>query len=390
MTPSVDTPNELRRLKLLLVIDEMEVGGTQRQIVNMVHGLDHRRFVVTLLYFRHRSHLADEVERSGVFVRCIGRRHRFDVRFVLEIRTFLQREQFEVMHCFSYSGEFWAALARRLLPRSQRPALITSIRGTYEWYSTWQWSVKRWLTRQSIAVVANSRSGAEFAAAKMRIQPAALRVIYNSVEQPLVDSHAVVALRSALAGPDRPLVVFVGRLVDHKDLPTLLRAASRLSAITPRPMIVLAGDGPLRGELDRSIGERGLSEFVVLLGERADAATLIAAGDMLVLPSLREGLSNVILEAMIAGKPVIASRAGGNVELIDHGIDGVLFDIGDDAALADAIKQLTREPDLRNRFGRAAQVKAARDFGITAMIDALTDCYHIACRGPARRGRVPI
>lgn len=375
----MSAPDEARRIKLLLVVDEMEVGGTQRQIVNIVRGLDHQHFAITLLYFRNRSHLATEVERAGVDVHCVARSHRFDPSFVARLRAFLRRGRFDVMHCFSLSGEFWGALARRLLPQRQRPALVTSIRGTYEWYSHSHWRVKRWLTRQSSAVVANSRSGAEFAAEKMQLRPETFLVIYNGVALAALEPHAPETLRAALAGAHRTLIVFVGRLVDHKDVPTLLRAAGRL-ARGSRPMIALAGDGPLRGELESIVRERGLSESVVLLGECASPAALIDAGDMLVLPSVREGLSNVILEAMIAGKPVIASRAGGNVELIIDDVDGLLFDVGDDAALAGAIERLIHDPALRLRLGEAARAKALRNFSVPAMAEALDHCYRSVVR----------
>jgi glycosyltransferase involved in cell wall biosynthesis len=115
-----------------------------------------------------------------------------------------------------------------------------------------------------------------------------------------------------------------------------------------------------------------------MLGERDDIDDLIDASDILVLPSLREGLSNVLLEGMMGGRPVIASRAGGNVELVQDNQTGLLFDIGDDAALADALRRLAADENLRARLGAGARQRALGTFSIPAMITTFEHLYRDA------------
>jgi glycosyltransferase involved in cell wall biosynthesis len=170
-------------------------------------------------------------------------------------------------------------------------------------------------------------------------------------------------------------VLFVGRLVDHKDLPTLLRATARLLAEGCRVRVVLAGDGPLRDPVAQLIGSLSIADSVTLLGQRDDVPDLIACADVVVLCSVREGLSNVILEGMMGGKPVVASRAGGNVELVEHERSGLLFDIGDDAELAKALQRLARDPGLRTRLGAGAKARAHNEFSIPSMVKAYEKTY---------------
>jgi glycosyltransferase involved in cell wall biosynthesis len=365
-----------RRLRLLLVTDEMEVGGTQRQIVTIARALDRRVFDVTVLYFRARSHLVDELEAAGIAVALIPKTTRIDLSFVAALRRFLTGNRFDVLHCFSFTAELWSALVRASVPARVRPALVTSIRGKYEWYSRVHWLLKRLVTAQSDAVVANARAGAAYAARRMNCPVDRIAVIYNGVA--LVASARAVraATRAALGlAPDAFAVLFAGRLVDHKDLPTLLRAARKLADDGVALKLMIAGDGPLRSAVEHQIAALGIGERVTLLGERNDIGPLMAAVDALVLPSVREGLSNVILEAMAAELPVVASRAGGNVELIEDGVDGLLFDVGDPAHLARKLAQLATDGALRMRLAQAARFKAATKFSVPAMIERLSALY---------------
>src|SRR5690606_6027569 len=132
-----------------------------------------------------------------------------------------------------------------------------------------------------------------------------------------------------------------------------------LAAMPParRPRTALAGSGPLRGALQARVGELGLACDVRFLGERRDARELMQAADFLVLPSRDEGLSNVLLEAMAAGRAVLATRVGGNAELVEDGITGLLFDCGDAAALTAALERIVADPAWRAGLGDAARAR---------------------------------
>jgi glycosyltransferase involved in cell wall biosynthesis len=371
-----------RKTRVLLLTDEMEVGGTQRQIVHIARHLDREHFEPSVLFFRNPSFFVDELQQAGVRVIQVEKRGRLDVGFVWRLVQTLRRERYDVMQCFAFSGELWGAVARRLLPRERRPALISSVRGVYEWYSGWHWRIKRWVSGQSERVIANSRMGAEYACERMGLPPGAIRVSYNGVQS----VHGKPSLRTELGVPDEGLLVlFVGRLVVHKDVPTLLKAVALLQTRVPSLRVALAGDGPLRDPLVRQVEALGLPAVVHLLGQRDDVPDLIESADILVLPSLREGLSNVILEGMMGGKPVVASRAGGNIELIEDNRSGLLFEVGDAQALAAALERLARDHALRARLGEGARQRAQAEFSIPSMVQAYEKHYGEAARSAGMR-----
>ena len=364
------------KTRLLLLTDEMEVGGTQRQIVHIAAQLDRKLFEPTVLFFRNPSFFVDELKAAGVRVIQVPKQGRLDLRFVMRLKRELEQGQFDVMHCFAFSGELWGAFARRMLPRSAQPALISSVRGTYEWYSPWHWAIKRRVSAQSARVVANSHVGAHYACERMGLPGQSISVVHNGVESVALRNPDIAQLRVQMgARPGDLLVLFVGRLVDHKDLPTLLRAMSRLRGQSCNARLAIAGGGPLRTEVEGLLDQLSLREEVRLLGQREDVPELIAAADVVVLPSVREGLSNVILEGMMGGKPVVASRAGGNVELVEHEQSGLLFDVGDDAALAACLVRLERDPALRQRLGVGAKARAHDEFSIPSMVKAYERTY---------------
>lgn len=375
-----------RPLKLLIVTDEMEVGGSQRQIVNLALGLDPRRFAVTVAYFRERSFFVDLLRSRGIRVVQIPKAGKVDARFVATLRRELREGGYDLVHAFAFSAELWTAIARLGLRGTRRPRLITSIRGTYDWYSSLQWQLKRWVTAQSSRVVANSRMGADYARGRLGRVPAPIDVVYNGVaEEPArADAHTRLRAEWGCAADDF-VVLFAGRLIELKDVPTLLRAAARLHA-QGRPLaLVIAGDGPQREALQVQAREAGLAGTVRFLGARDDVADCIEACDVLVLPSRQEGLSNVILEALRGQRCVVASRAGGNGELIDDGRNGLLFEVGDDRGLADALARLRADAALRHGLAQAGRQKLQRQFGVTTMVERLADLYADVCGTPASR-----
>lgn len=362
-----------RKVRVLIVTDEMEVGGTQRQIVHIARGLDRERFEATVVYFCNRSFLADELERAGVNVVEIRKEHRIDFHFIWKLVKFIDNGRFDVMHCFSFTGELWGAVARRLIRPSRRPVLITSVRNKYDWYSRFQWRIKRWTASQSSRVIANSRSGAEHAAAQIGLEKGSIDVVYNGVGEP---STAAIAQRA----PSRPIIMalFVGRLVEQKNVPVLLRAMKTLHEKEIPVHLRIAGDGPLRKHCDQLINEYGLERAVELLGERPDVAMLMATSDFVVLPSYREGLSNVILEAMMVGRPVVASNVGGNAELVEAMRTGLLFENDNDTELAQAMLALVMNSGMREAFGAQGRQRATEHFTVRAMVTSMERFYSLS------------
>jgi len=164
------------------------------------------------------------------------------------------------------------------------------------------------------------------------------------------------------------IVGTVGRLIEQKGVDVFIDAAALVVTHAPDVEFWIAGDGPLRETCRRRIAAHGMNGRMSLLGERADIPLVLRALDLFVLPSVGEGISNAILEAMATGLPVVATRVGGNGELVSDGLTGRLIEPRSTAALAQAIRQYLDDPVLGKMHGRAARDRAERDFSLERML----------------------
>lgn len=362
--------------KLLVVSDEMEVGGSQRQIAYLLGGIDRARWQPELLFFRNPSHLVDELRAQGIVVHHLPKKGRLDPGFVLAYSSLLRRNRYELVHAFSLTAELWTLVARMLAWPARKPLLVSSVRGLYLTEPDWFWRIKRRIFKGSAAIIANAKAGAVAAASRSGVARERFDVIPNGILPiaPLADDQRQ-ALRASLDLPaGRTLGLFVGRLVVQKNVSCLLRAMGRLPA-DARPYLVLAGDGPLRSEIEAMRMQLNLQDDVHLLGERTDARRLMGAADFLVLPSAYEGMSNVVMEAMASGCPVLASDVGGNPELVEDGLTGLLFPSDDDAALAQCLERLSSDPALRTRLSAQALQRMQTRYSVDSLVSSTMAVY---------------
>ena len=375
--------------RLLVVIDEMEVGGSQRQIVHLLTGLDRSRWAPELAYFRNDSFLIQRLHDAGIPVHLLPKRGRLDLPFLRSFSALLRRGDYDLIHAFSLTAELWAVLAK-MLSGCHAP-LLASERNQQLDKPAWYWQVKQFILARSAGLIANSESGARTTALHTGMPADFFDTIANGVEIPPEASPADKrALRAELGIPgNRGFALFVGRLVPQKNLDCLIKA---MAAMAPgqRPWLALAGDGPLRQSAQQLADNCGVAADLQFLGERSDTAQLMQAADFLVLPSHFEGLSNSLLEAMAAGCPVIASAVGGSPELITHGRTGLLFQADDAAALASLMTRLCADPAERALLSRQARAHVERTYGVPALVAATTAVYerclmHQAAIRPRRR-----
>lgn len=360
--------------RVLVVSDEMEVGGSQRQITLLLGGLDRTRWQPELLFFRDRSFLIDDLERLGVPIHFIPKRRRIDPLFVLRYAVFLWRGRYDLVHAFSLTAELWTILAKSLVWRSF--PFVSSVRGLYLTESDRFWRLKRFVVRRSDAVIANADACALATAGRVGVATTKFDVVPNGVPIPsAMPSGQRDGRRSRVGVPgERAFGLFVGRLVKEKNLACLIRALARL-APEVRPWVAFAGDGPLRGELTEMAIAAGIQADVGFLGERPDVTALLQSADFMVLPSHQEGMSNALLEAMAAGCPVIASAVGGNRELVIDHDTGLLFPDDDDHALGDCLQLLGSDRALRGTLSTNAERHATVHHSVERMVSATEAVY---------------
>ncbi|HEV8713335.1 MAG TPA: glycosyltransferase [Candidatus Binatia bacterium] len=372
--------------KIAFVIDELEVGGSQRQLYLVATGLTRRGWQVHLICLQPILAMADDFKAAGIPVHLLQKRRKLDVRLVAALSRFFVDNQINLVHLTSSTAEFFGGLATRLC----RIPSVTSVRTANTALPLSHRLGKRLACRLASAVVANSRAGARIVIAAGLVAADKVCVIPNGVSL-----HHQSAFRDEtrqrLGIPADALVVLsVGRLVWEKGYELTLALAQRASAWPRAPLFLIAGDGPLRDALTQQIRAAHLVEHVRLLGERRDVPDLLAVADVYLNTSVSEGLSNSIMEAMAAAVPVLAAAAGGTPELIVDGETGLLFPPGDLTTAALKLGRLSGDPDLRSRLGQQARRRVETVFSYDTMISQFEGLYRSVLEASARHAAFPV
>ena len=217
---------------------------------------------------------------------------------------------------------------------------------------------------------------------KVNVPAARITQIYNGVDSERFqrgDEGRLAIDGCSFGGSENWLVGTVGRMQSVKNQVSLAHAFVRALQLDPtlrtRLRLVMIGDGPLRAECQAILANAGVSELAWLPGERHDVANIMRGLDCFVLPSLAEGVSNTILEAMASGLPVIATNVGGNAELVSHGLTGELVPAANTEALAESLLKLAGDPIMARAMGRAGRVSAEARFSMQAMVSAYCGIY---------------
>jgi glycosyltransferase involved in cell wall biosynthesis len=361
--------------RIAFVIDELEVGGTQRQLLAMAAGLLARGWTVRVVCLRPVLAMVPEFTARGVAVTVIEKHARLDLRLLAALCRFLRAERIEVVHAFSATAEFFAGLAARLVGCP----FVASIRNLREELPLLPALGKRLACRLAHAVVANSEAGARHAV-RTRVAPRGkVRVIANAVAPDRRAGRPREDVRRELGVPPGACVIaMVGRLVSQKGYDHAVAVAARVLAAHPHVRVLIAGDGPLRGGIHADIERHGVAAGVRLLGERSDVPDLLGAADIYLSTSRYEGQSNAVMEAMAAGLPVAASAVGGTPELVQDGVTGLLFAADDTPAAVDRLSRLVTDARLRRALGARARQHADARYGVDAMLAPLAALYERA------------
>ena len=236
-------------------------------------------------------------------------------------------------------------------------------------------TAERALARLTDAVVADSEKVRRGLIAQ-GLPAHRIRTIVNGIDTERLGRDGLSGRkRTELALYGTSIIGTVGRLVPVKDQATLLAAFAAVREAFPGVTLVLVGDGPERSALECQAHALGIRPHVRFLGERTDVAELVHLFDVFVLSSVSEGMPLTVLEAMAAGRPVVATNVGGLPEVVEHGATGLLVPAGDPRAMAEAIAKLLREPGVRARMGEAGRQRARSLFDVQHMVQAYETAY---------------
>ena len=354
------------------VVLTLEPGGLENGVVNVANGLDPGEFRSSVCCLRRSGEFAGRL-RPGVPVSVMGLRPGNDPVLPLRLAKLLRKTRVDIVHTRNAEPFFYGYLAARL---ARIPVVVHSEHGI-EHGRTFaerplRTKVQRLLLRGVDAAFAVSAQLRAELVRELGIDGGRMEVLYNGVD---IGSFRPPGspLSRADAPADRLRIGSVGRLVPVKNYALLLQAFARLPPDACQ--LILIGDGPERAALERLADELGIRGRVEFAGHRDDVPELLRTLDIFVLPSLREGMSNTLLEAMATGVPAVASDAGGNGEIIENESSGLLFTSGDAMAAAAQLLRLIRSAELRHALGSAGAARVSATFSIEAMLGRYEALY---------------
>ncbi|HEY3176036.1 MAG TPA: glycosyltransferase [Candidatus Polarisedimenticolia bacterium] len=361
-------------VRVLILIGQLQQGGAERQVHELATRLDPREFTPTVATFEAGGHYQTLLEAAGIRVVVLDKKGLREAHLPLRLARLMRRLGTDVAHGFLFPANWRLLLSARL---AGVRAVVCAVRSTGIWMNARHRMMDREALRRASVVVANAPAVREDIVSRAGLDPAQVRVIMNGVDTSRFHPGES-PLRSGWEGGAKEgqlIVGFVGSLREAKDPLLFIRVAAETSRRHPGVRFVVVGEGPLRQRAESMAREANLADRIVFAGERSDMPDVLRAMDLLTVTSVREGCCNVILEAMATGVPVVATRVGGNPDLIEHGRTGWLFPHGDVAAGADSIQTLLSDPGLRARVGDAGLQRARDEFSVEAMVGATADLY---------------
>lgn len=377
-----DTPHGPERVRVFFVVGTLNIGGTERQLVEVVTRLDRERFEPIVCCLGPEGPLSEPLSAARIPVHILNLRgfrkgkgyvqstiHL--VHSVWRLYRELRASRPHIVHGFL----FWAYVIGAYAGRAARvPTIVASRRslGLFKAHKPVYLILERVANRWTDLFVANS---------------AAVRL--DTIEREGTDPSRIVVVRNGLdlsqfktsaTAPEgdfgsRPRAIVVSNLIHYKGHEYFLRAWPAVLAQFPTATALLVGDGPMRERLESMARALGVERSVTFLGTRNDVPALLSASDVFVHPSLQEGYSNAILEAMAAGRPVIAARVGGNVEAIADGETGLLVPPASAEALAAGMLRVLSDPSFAATLGAHAEAAVRRSFDIASVVTAYESIY---------------
>lgn len=363
-----------KRINVVHLVEHLPVGGLERTLVSIVLNLDKEKYNVSVWCLKEGGGFADKLLREGADVRIL---HIFTSRNPLNIfrlYRLLRKHKIDLIHTHAYSagtiGRISAFLARV-------PIIISHNQSVYDYYNKYFNFVEWVLSSITDRIICCSDAVKKFTTEVQRIDAGRLMTVYNGAEDfPPVSETATSRIREELDIPvDHSVICTIAQLNDKKGHAYFIRSAFMLLKSRKRVSFLLVGDGILREGLKKLCVELDIEKNVIFAGERSDIPEMLSLTDIFVLPSVREGLGLSILEAMVCGKPVIATNVEGIPEIVKDGINGILVPPKDTEALCGAMKELLDDGAKREQMGSKGREMCGKDFSSRVMVGKIEELY---------------
>jgi len=355
-------------LRVAHVVLSLRAGGLENGVVNVINGLPPERFVSTVYCLQEAGEFTQRLKPRGCQVRVYGLKPGNDLRLPLRLARDLRKDAIDIVHTRNSEAFFYGFPAARL---AGVRSTVHSEHGRTSSESALRRYLQGWMLKRTTCAFAVSRELSRRLEAELGLPEGAFSVLYNGVDLArFTNCDAIPRVRGGA-----PVTIgAVGRLVEVKNFPLLLRAFAELRKEADVRLLIV-GEGPERQALEALAVGLGVSHETQFVGHSEEVARHMQQMDIFVLPSLREGLSNTVLEAMACALPVVASDVGGNGELVADQQTGYLFESGNLNALTLHLRRLAADSALRQRLGAAGRECAHARFAMPVMLAQYADLY---------------
>ncbi len=363
-----------RCLKVLHVIEDLENGGAERVLINLARGLDKQKFEAAVCCLTRKGRMASELEANGIPVYVMHKRPGLDLALVWRLARLLRKLEIDIVHCHVFTANLWGRLAAIL---ARVPVMITHEHSSFTVDDARRLRLERLLMRRTTRAISVSEELRQRLITHGRLPAAKIVTIHNGLKF----STANEAQKCERLRREYRLERFefligtVGRLESRKNYPLLLEAFAQVQAQYPQTGLLFVGAGPEEERLKQRTHALGLEAHVVFAGYHSDVAGWLRLMNVFCSSSQTEGISMAILEALAAGVPVVATRVGGNPEIIPAREFGLLVPSNDTTALAQALVEIVQRPTAAQQMAQRGQERVLQHFSEARMLESVEELY---------------
>lgn len=329
-------------IRIVFCITELDVGGAERALVTLATGLDREQFSPTVICLGPEAALCVPLREAGIEVYCLNAKSVFNVGILFRLIGLLRKLKPDILQTFLFHANILGRVAGWFAGVKH---VFSGIR-VAEKRSRWYLRIDRWTNFLVTGNVCVSQAVADFTIREGGIRKEKICVIPNGVDIERFDNATPLDLTAELGIPDNAtVIVFVGRLDPQKGIRVLMETIPTILREFPSAHFLFVGEGGERPWLEQQIAQLDVGSRIHLIGFREDIPAILKAADLLVLPSLWEGMPNVLLESMAAALPVVVTDVEGVSELLGDGEFGVVVSPDDVKHLEAGIRTLLNSPE---------------------------------------------